>query len=53
MPRNPQTQAQLQAKINHLEKENVRLRTLFQMTLDIAYQAVNGQETEEKETNHE
>lgn len=53
MPKNFKTQAQLQAKISRLEQENTRLRTLFQITLEVAYQAVNGKETEEnQEANH-
>ena len=50
MPRNFHL-GQLQAKINRLEQENTRLRTLFQITLDVAYQAVNGKE--KKEAGHE
>lgn len=48
MPKNLKT-SQLKAKINCLEQENIRLRTLFQITLDVAYQAVNEKEPEEKE----
>jgi cell shape-determining protein MreC len=51
MPRNLQTLSQLQAQITQLKQENTRLQTLFQITLDVAYQAVNGKE--EKETEHE
>lgn len=50
MPKNFKTQAQLQAKINRLEQENTRLRTLFQITLDVAYQAVNKEPEEKEET---
>jgi len=53
MPKNPQTQAQLQAKIKRLEQENTRLRLLFRVILDTAYLAVNRKETETKEANHE
>ena len=49
MPRNLQTLSQLQAKIKRLEQENTRLRTLFQITLDVAYQAINGPEEEKEE----
>ena len=54
MPKNLKTQAQLQAKINQLKQENARLRTLFRVILNTAYQAVNGKETEkEKEARNE
>lgn len=48
MPRNPQTQAHLQAKIKRLEQENAQLRILFRVILDTAFLAVNGKETEEE-----
>jgi len=51
MPRNPQTQAQLQAQIKRLEQENAQLRLLFRVILDTAHLAVNGEEKEE--ANHE
>lgn len=55
MPRNLKTQAQLQAQITQLEKENLHLRTLLHVILETAYQAVNGSEKakEEKEVQDE
>jgi hypothetical protein len=47
MPKNFQTQAQLQAKINRLEQEIIHLRTLLHVILNTAYLAVNGQEEAE------
>jgi hypothetical protein len=49
MPRNLKTLAQMQAENNKLKSENTRLRTLFQISLDVAYQAVNGEEKEKNE----
>ncbi|CAI2187101.1 2342_t:CDS:2 [Funneliformis geosporum] len=48
MPRNLQTQAQLQAQITKLKQENTHLRTLLRVILDTAHLAINGKE--EKET---
>jgi cell shape-determining protein MreC len=53
MPRNLQTQAQLQAQINQLKQENVHLRTLLRVILDTAYQAVNGPEEENQKQSPE
>jgi cell shape-determining protein MreC len=40
MPRNLQTQAQLQSEITKLKQENTHLRTLLKVILDTAGQAV-------------
>jgi cell shape-determining protein MreC len=53
MPKNLKTLAQLQAEIHQLKQENVHLRTLFRITLEVADQAINGKDEEEKEASHE
>jgi hypothetical protein len=54
MPRNPKTQAQLQAEINRLKAENQQFRLVFRIIIDTAFHAINKYESEEeKEANHE